>query len=176
MSAKGKRVLMIIAPKDFRDEEYVYPHAALQLAGADITVASTHEGMCTGMLGAKVEANTTIEDAADDNWDMVVIVGGNGADVYWDNPTVHKIAQDAVQAKIPLAAICISPSTLARAGVLDGVKATAWKDREQDLKDHGAIWTGDPVTEGVSSTGSPIVTGNGPKAAYAFAQTLCNQL
>lgn len=172
MNAKNKRVLMIIAPENFRDEEYIYPHAALQLAGANITVASTHRGMCKGMLGAEVEADATIDDVVDDNWDMVVVVGGNGADVYWDDATVHKIVQDAVNEKIPVAAICISPSTLARAGILKGVQATAWKDREQDLKDHGAIWTGDPVTHGVSATGSPILTGNGPKAAFAFGQEL----
>lgn len=176
MSAKDKRVVMIIAPKNFRDEEYVYPHAALQLAGADITVASTHRGMCTGMLGAKVEADATIQDVADDNWDLVVIVGGNGANIYWDDPVVHGLVKDTVARKVPLAAICISPSTLAHAGVLKGVRATAWKDREQDLKDHGAIWTGEAVTKGTSAQGSPILTGNGPKAAFAFGQELCKLL
>lgn len=167
-----KNVLMVIAPKDFRDEEYAKPRAALYAAGAKITTASLAEGSCIGMLGSQVHADAALADTVDGAWDIVVFVGGRGAQVYFDDSTAHQLSVNTVRAGKPLAAICAAPSILARAGVLRGVKATAFPDREGDLKAHGAKWTGDPVTLGKTKGGTVVVTANGPSAAFAFGQML----
>ena len=70
-----------------------------------------------------------------------------------------------------LAAICIAPTTLAHAGLLDGVRATAFPDREDDLRAHGAVWTGAPVT-----VDGRIITGNGPEAAADFGEAIAEAL
>jgi protease I len=70
-----------------------------------------------------------------------------------------------------LAAICIAPTTLARAGLLGGVRATAFPDSEADLKAHGALWTGDRVT-----IDGRIITGSGPEAATAFGEAIAEAL
>jgi protease I len=47
------KVLIVIAPEKFRDEELAEPVAALKATGIGYDIASTRRGTCTGMLGAK---------------------------------------------------------------------------------------------------------------------------
>ena len=51
---EGKRVVMVVAQRDFRDEELLEPKALLEKAGARVTVASSSLVPATGELGAKV--------------------------------------------------------------------------------------------------------------------------
>ena len=51
------------------------------------------------------------------------------------------------------------------------MRATAFPDREDDLRARGAIWTGEPVT-----VDGRIITGNGPEAASAFGETVAEAL
>ena len=96
-------------------------------------------------------------------------MGGNGASEYWDDPLAHALAQEAVRLKKVLGAICIAPVTLAKAGVLKGVRATVWASEASQLKFSGAQYTGNPVeTDGL------IVTANGPAAAREFGQQIVN--
>lgn len=159
--------LMVIAPKVFRDEEYAEPKRVMEAHGVSVTTASTEPGECIGKLGMRATATVSVSDAADSDWDAVVFVGGGGAQVFFDDPDAHRLARrQAEQGKL-LAAICIAPSTLAHAGLLQGVHATAFPSQESDLRAHGAIWTGEPVTvDGL------IVTANGPESATEFGEEL----
>lgn len=165
------RTLMVIAPRVFRDEEYAEPKAVLEAHGAQVTTASVAPGECIGKLGMHATATVSVEDAAREEWDAVVFVGGAGASVFFDDPAAHELARHQVERDAILAAICIAPSTLAHAGLLEGVRATAFPDRESDLKAHGAVWTGEPVT-----VDGRIVTGNGPQAATQFGEAVARAL
>jgi protease I len=162
---------MVIAQNVFRDEEYAEPKAVLEAHGAEVTTASVAPGACIGKLGLHATAALSAADAAKCRWDAVVFVGGAGAAVFFDDDAAHDLAQHQTERGQVLAAICIAPSTLARAGLLEGVRATAFPDREGDLRVHGAIWTGEPVT-----VDGRIVTGNGPKAATEFGQAIAHAL
>lgn len=165
------RVVMVIAPEVFRDEEYSEPLAVLEGRGHEVVTASTRPGTCTGKLGMTAQADISVEEALDADWDAVAFVGGGGSQVFFDDPDAHRLAQNAAQAGRVLGAICIAPSTLARAGLLDRVRATAYPSQEDDLKAHGAIWTGAPVeVDGL------IITANGPEAATAFGEALSDAL
>ncbi len=163
--------LMVIAPSVFRDEEYAEPKAVLEARGAEVTTASVAPGECLGKLGMRATATMSVAEAVGRDWDAVVFIGGAGARVFFDDPAAHELARRQVDAGRLLAAICIAPSTLARAGLLEGVRATAFADREDDLRAHGAIWTGDPVTVDGS-----IITGNGPEAATLFGESVASAL
>lgn len=160
-------VVMVIAPTLFRDEEYAEPKRVLESRGASVTTASVTPGECIGKLGLRVQAEISVSDAASRDWDAVVFVGGAGAAVYFDDSAAHSLARRAAGGPGVLSAICIAPSTLAHAGLLSGVRATAFPSQEEDLVAHGALWTGEPVT-----THGRIVTGNGPEAATEFGQTV----
>jgi protease I len=164
-------VVMVIAPTVFRDEEYAEPKAILEARGAHVVTASNEPGECTGRFGLKATATISVAEAALRQWDAVIFVGGGGAAVYFDDDAAHALASAQAASDGVLAAICIAPSTLAHAGLLGGVRATAFPDREDDLRAHGAIWTGEPVT-----SDGRIITGNGPVAATAFGEAVATAL
>jgi protease I len=164
-------VVMVIAPGVFRDEEYAEPKRVLESRGATVVTASVAPGECIGKLGLRVQATISVVDAAEREWDAVIFVGGAGAAVYFDDEAAHALARRAAAGSGVLSAICIAPSTLARAGLLSGVRATAFPSQQDDLVAHGAEWTGEAVT-----VDGRIVTGNGPEAASEFGQTIGNLL
>jgi protease I len=164
-------VVMVIAPTVFRDEEYAEPRSVLESRGAQVTTASVEPGECLGRFGLKAMATLSVAEAADKPWDAVVFIGGGGARVFFDDPAAHTLARAQAERGGVLAAICIAPTTLARAGLLGGVRATAFPDSEADLKAHGALWTGDRVT-----IDGRIITGSGPEAATAFGEAIAEAL
>lgn len=167
----GKKVLMVIASSQFRDEEYQRPRQILEAAGAKVTVASSRLAEAVGMLGLKVKPEILLQDARMEQYDAVVFVGGMGATEYWENPTAHALAKQAYQSGKLTSAICLAPMTLANAGLLKGKKATIWKDAASDFKTKGVVYTGKPVEQD-----GRIITGSGPDAAEAFGNALVEAL
>ena len=167
----GKKVLFIIAGSNFRDEELLEPRNLLTECGADITIVSSRTGTVRGMLGASVTVEMTLRQVKADQFDAVIFVGGSGASEYFENPTAHRLAQDAASAGKLVAAICIAPSTLANAGLLKGRKATCYSSQAQHLKQQGANYTSQPVVEDGN-----IITADGPTSAGAFGQAIAAKL
>jgi len=168
---KGKKVVMIIAKNNFRDEELLEPKAILEKNGASVTIASSSLKESTGMLGAKVTPDMIFTDISVDDFDAVIFVGGSGSSEYWENATAHKIAKDANTANKIVGAICIAPVTLAKAGLLKGKKATTYSSTVNDIKSQGANYTG----AGVEKDGN-IITADGPKSAKKFGETIVKAL
>jgi len=168
---EGKKVAMVIAEKDFRDEELLEPEALLADQGAIVTIASTTMEIVKGMQGEEVQPDMLVSEIKPEEWDAVVFVGGVGASQYWDDSTAHAIAKGTLDAGKILAAICIAPVTLANAGLLDGKKATCWQSEGEKLKARGAEYTGADVERD-----GKIITASGPKAAIAFGLKLSEAL
>lgn len=164
-------VVMVIAQSVFRDEEYAEPKRVLESRGAHVVTASVAPGECIGKLGMRATADVSVAEATKKEWNGVVFVGGAGAAVFFDDGAAHQLAQDAWGKDAIVSAICVAPSTLARAGLLDGVSATAFPSQEADLRAHGALWTGAKVT-----VDGRIVTGNGPEAATEFGEAVADAL
>jgi len=170
-SLKGKKVVMIIANRKFRDEELGRPREVLTKAGAKVVVAAATTQTAVGMLGGRAKPDIPLSAVKVADYDAVIFVGGAGASVYWNNPTAHKIAREAVKKGKILGAICIAPVTLANAGVLRGKKATVFPSVAKFLKAKGAVYTG----RGVERDGK-IITANGPKNARAFGLAIAKAL
>ncbi len=164
-------VVIVIAPKVFRDEEYAVPKRVLDERGATTVTASVAPGEAIGKLGMVAQADISVAEAAKRSWDAVIFVGGGGAEVYFDDPAAHALALSVLESGGIVGAICIAPSILAHAGMLEDVRATAFPSQEDDLKTHGAVWTGEPVTESL-----PFVTANGPEAAALFGEAIARAL
>jgi protease I len=105
----------------------------------------------------------------DTDYEAVVFVGGTGCAVFFDDPTAHEVARQALEGGSVVAACCNAPSILARAELLRGRRATSVASRRADLERHGAVWTGEPVT-----VDPPFVTANGPEAAYDFGRAIAD--
>lgn len=162
-----KSAVLVIAQHVFRDEEYAEPLAVLERRGVRPVTASREAGAAVGKLGMRAEAGMSIAEAAEQEWDAAVFIGGAGAAEYFDDPTAHRLARETLESGGVVGAICIAPSILARAGLLRNVRTTAFASQQQDVQEHGAIWTGDDVT-----VDGRIVTANGPGAATIFGEAL----
>lgn len=164
-------IVMIIAFRDFRDEEFAKPAATLKQAGATLIVASSQLGTAEGMLGLRIPVDKLIGDVQVEDYDAVVFVGGTGAQGYFKDPVAHRIAREAVAQGKVLGAICIAPVILAEAGVVAGKRATAFPSTQAALRKAGAI-----VAPRGAVTDGKLVTADGPASAQAFADKLAETL
>lgn len=167
----GKKVLMIIASSNFRDEEYQKPRQILEGAGAEITIASSSLGMAKGTLGATVRPDILITEVKVARYDAILFIGGSGSKEYFDHLTAHFIAKQAVEEEKILGGICSAVSTLANAGVLKGKQATAFSSEGPNLKAKGANYTGADL-----EVDGKIITANGPQSATKFGQAVLRAL
>ena len=168
---EDKKILMIIAPEDFRDEEFLEPKEVFESSGAVVTVASKDTDSARGSYGAMVSVDTDILDVDVDNYDAVVFVGGRGSSVYFEDEVALKLAREAYDGGKIVAAICIAPSILANADILEGSVATSFPSEESNLVEHGAEYTGKDV-----EVDGRIITGSGPHAATEFGQKIMEKL
>jgi len=170
------KIAIIIAFRNFRDEEYFIPKEIFQLAGFEVKTVSSERGTAIGGNGGEVEVDMNFEEFDVSRFDAVVFVGGPGAYKYIDNEQVWQIVRSTVAQNKLLAAICIAPVILARAGVLEGKKATVWssvmdKKPIQILKENGAEYQEKPVVQD-----GGIITANGPAAAREFGEAIIQKL
>ncbi|NQT46125.1 MAG: DJ-1/PfpI family protein [Candidatus Omnitrophica bacterium] len=167
----GKDVLFVVARQDFRDEELFAPQEVLKAAGYTTHIASSKTGKLSGALGGSADAEMTIDQVNPLDYAAIIFVGGAGSKEYWDNPTAHDIARNALIGDRIVGAICIAPVTLSNAGILKGKNATVFSSEIDTIKRGGAIYTGKPV-----EVDGNIVTGNGPGAAPDFGKEIAKLL
>jgi len=168
--SKGK-ILMIIAHRNFRDEEYFVPKKIFEKNGYKVITASSSLKTAKGMLGGKAKPDILLKSVKVKDFDAIIFVGGSGSTEYWDSKIAHKIAKKAVKQKKILAAICLAPGTLANAGVLKNKKATIFVSGKNVLEKNGAIYINKSVVMDRN-----IITANGPAAAEEFAKKILNLL
>lgn len=166
-----KHAAMIIASKNFRDEEYAIPRQMLEQAGVRITVFSSVTTECKGILGKTVKPDKLLEELKAAGFDAIIFVGGTGSEEYFNSAAAHQVARDAVSQNKVLGAICLAPVILAKAGVLDGKTATVYPSEAGALKSKGVIYKNKKVC-----TDNRIITGNGPEASTDFAKAILDAL
>ena len=168
------KLLYVIAPERFRDEELLEPRHALEQHGVAVTVASTRAGTAVGMLCAKVAIDCTVRQVDAAQYDALAIAGGAGSPAHlWDDVPLLALVRAFHRAGKPVAAICLSGAVLARSGVLQGRRATVYPVPRAvlELKKAGATY----VEESVVVDG-PVITASGPEAAAAFGAALITHL
>ncbi|KDE54863.1 DJ-1/PfpI/YhbO family deglycase/protease [Methanoculleus sp. MH98A] len=168
------KLLLAIAPEQFRDEELEIPKRTFEEAGIGVDLASTVTGACTGMLGCIAEAAMTFEDVAPDDYAGIVIVGGSGSQEHlWGSERLRDLVRSFFEQGKVVAAICLAPVVLARAGVLAGRQATVYPSPAAvaEMKKAGANFLEIPVVADMQ-----VVTANGPEAAAQFADTIITKL
>ena len=168
----NKNILMIIASKNFRDEEYFIPFEIFQKEGAKITTASSVKGEVVGIEGGEARSTLTLNKVNPRNFDAIVFIGGDGTKEYFDDNNAHRIIQETVNSKKVLAAICIAPVILARAGILKGKTATVWssianKSGKEELEKAGCTVSKERVVQN-----EKIITADGPSVSEEFAKAI----
>ena len=144
-STGAKRAVLIVASENFRDDELNEIKRVLDEAAVQTIIASTRTGFIRGVLGKVAEVRILVSQLRVDDYDAIIFIGGPGAAEYFDNPVALNIAREAASKGKILAAISVAPTVLANAGVLTGVRATAFLSERKKLMQAGAVYTGAPV-------------------------------
>jgi len=171
-----KKVLLIVSKEDFKDEEYFQTKEVLEDEGLFVETASNAPNTAFGVSGGEARVDIDLSEVEAKNFDAVVFIGGPGALKNLDNEISYKIANDVIDLGNILAAICIAPVILAKAGVLKEKKATVWssemdKSAIKIIEKCGAIFVGKEIVEDGN-----VITANGPDASQEFGSVIVEKL
>lgn len=170
-----KKAVMIIASRDFRDEEYFVTKEVLRKGGVLVKTACDRP-KAVGKFGGEAKADILVNDLEIDEFDAVILPGGSGAVELLDNELTYSIIKDAFYKKKLVAAICIAPTILARAGILEGKSATVWSsslDRSaiNILRENGATYARKEIV-----VDGNIITGENAEFSQEFGETILRKL
>jgi len=165
------KVIFVIAPEDFRDEELFMTQEEVAKCGHEMWIASHKTGTCMGVHGGIAQSDLLVEDVDTNSFDGVVFVGGKGSRVFFDDPHAAMLAQAMHGQGKMVAAICIAPVILANAGLLKKKNATVFESEVGTIEARGAVYT----EAGVTVDGN-LITASGPDQAKAFGLAICNFL
>lgn len=166
-----KKILMVIPPERFRDEELFETQKVLEAAGYKTVIASTHVGRCAGSRGGFATSTQVLANVAASDYCAVVFVGGGGSKLLYTDKDALNIAKEFSASNKVIAAICLAPVILANAGVLKGKKVTVCGKESTTVEKLGAHYT----APGVTVDGN-LVTANGPKSSTLFGQKIVEVL
>ncbi len=167
-----EKVLILLA-QGCEEVEAVTPIDLLNRAGFEVVSASLdEEKVIHASHGALLMAHKTLDEVLNEDFDMVVLPGGlPGADHLANDKRVIQLIKDMAGKGKFVCAICAAPHILAKNGLLDGKRATAYpgflkKDEfpQIDICDDAVVVSGN------------IVTGRGPGVAMDFALKLIEVL
>ena len=172
------KILIIIGHEGFRDEEYFEPKKVFENAGHQVVTSSKKNPAVSKISKESVKVDVLFGDLVSgdsdykiQDFDVIVFVGGPGAQTYLEDKDAHKLAWDFYEARKLVAAICLAPVILANAGLLIGKSATVWPGAKADLCAGNCIYRDDEVV-----TDGRIITADGPEAAKKFAETIVKKL
>jgi protease I len=170
------KILMLIAFKDFRDEEYFIPKEIFEKNGYLIETVSSQKGIALGASGNEAVVTKVPSEINPADYEALVVCGGPGMIKNLDNSDFQKLVLAFYQKNKLVAAICAGPALLAKAGILKGIKATVWsssldKSLVKILETNGALYDKGPVVKD-----GQIITANGPDAAQEFAEKIVETL
>ena len=161
---------MIIAPVDFRDEEYFDTRKSIEDTGNEVIVANSTGQSSKSKFGKVLNPDKNFYNIDSKDFDAIVFVGGAGSAQYFENKRALELVREFNEDEKVVAAICIAPSILANAGILNGRKATAFPSERDNINAVGTF-TGKPV-----EVDGKIITANGPKAAAEFGKKIAEAI
>lgn len=141
-------------------------------AGVEVVTAGLEAGPVTASRGVVLLPRTTLDDALNRDYDMVVLPGGMPGAANLDNdPRIHQLLSRMAGSGKFIAAICAAPRVLANAGLLSGKRATSYPGHldKMDLPDV------EYCQESVVRDGK-VITSRGPGTAMDFTLSLIELL
>ncbi|MFO7963020.1 MAG: type 1 glutamine amidotransferase domain-containing protein [Desulfobacterales bacterium] len=142
------RIAVIITDL-FEDVEYTEPADAFRKAGHELVHVGLEKGATVKgkAKGTPVEIDTSVDEAAVDEFDALLIPGGYSPDKLRVNESAVKFVRNFVESKKPVFSICHGPQILITADVIRGRKITGYQSIIQDIKNAGADFLDQEVVE-----------------------------
>jgi protease I len=165
----GRKAALIITSTNFNSDELFITKRMLDAAQVQTVIASTRMGILRSAIGGIAEAQVLVDQLRVDDYDAIVFISGTAE--YVANPVALDIVRETVRKGKVLGAIGTAPTVLANAGVLTGIRATAYFSERDRLVQAGAIYTGIAVEQE-----RLIVTATGSTAAIEFGRRVAQAL
>ncbi len=174
-SIKSARIL-ILATHGYERSELRVPLDELRTRGATVSIASLTpepiKSWAEKNWGDTVDVDTTIGEVSVDDYDALVIPGGQiNPDLLRKEEAVVELVRAFVKSGKPIAAICHGPWLLVEADALRGRQATSYASIKTDLRNAGAIWKDEAVV-----TDHGIITSRSPADLGAFVAKIVEEV
>jgi 4-methyl-5(b-hydroxyethyl)-thiazole monophosphate biosynthesis len=163
-----KKVLVPLAP-GFEVIEAATILGILRRVRVGVTVAGQSAEPIPGMYNLLIVPDVTLDDVDPTEFDMLVVLGGEGAIRLRDDARLRRIVVEMAANGAFLAAICRGPIVLAAAGVLEGKRVTSSPSSQHELV--GATYVEDRVV-----VDGRVITSRLPGTAMEFALKLVELL
>lgn len=170
-SQQQYRVAALVAD-GFEQVEFTEPRAALEQAGATVSVVSLKPGQVQGFnhfdRADTFPVDCTVTDADANDFDALLIPGGaHSPDQLRAEEPVLEFVRAFERAGKPIAVICHGPWLLASTGIARGRRLTSYHTIKDDLINAGAQWEDQaPITDG------NLVTARNPDDIPQFNQAM----
>lgn len=171
-----KARILIIATSGFEQKELEVPRDELRNAGADVKVASQDGKPIRGWegkdWGRTVEADLKIADVKPDDYDALVLPGGQiNPDLLRVDPDAMKVVKAFLSSGKTVAAICHAPWLLVEADALRGRNVTSYHSIRKDVENAGGKWVDREVV-----TDEGLITSRSPKDLPAFVAKIIEEI
>ncbi|WP_455367148.1 DJ-1 family glyoxalase III [Kaarinaea lacus] len=144
----------------------------LRRAEIEVITASLDKEPVRGSRGTVLIADTTLDEALQRDYDMVVLPGGlPGADHLDADHRIKQLLNEMAADQKYTAAICAAPKVLASAGLLTGKRATSFPGVLENLSLTETDIVDNPVV-----IDEKVITSRGPGTAMDFALQLIELL
>ena len=164
---ENKKILMVIAPMDFQEQEFFEPRNIFEKNKIEVSVASIQSGVATGTQGAEINIDLTASEVEVGEFNAVVFVGGAGMGKIVDDDSLKILAQKFYKAEKIVAAICVASAILAKAGILEDKNITGWEGIKDNIVKAKGNYTGRAV-----EIDNNIITADGPGSAKKFGEAI----
>jgi 4-methyl-5(b-hydroxyethyl)-thiazole monophosphate biosynthesis len=137
-------------------------------AGVEVVSAGLSPGPVKASRGVVIIPDTTLDEALQREFDMVVLPGGlPGANHLNEDPRIQALVRKMSDEGRYTAAICAAPKVLVTAGVLAGKRATSYPGSLDGMDLSDVEYRQEAVVQD-----GKVITSRGPGTAMDFALTL----
>lgn len=165
--------IAILIDKMFEDSEFRVPYDRLRAAGHEVDIVGLEAGRTVeGKRGKeKVEIEKAVRDAAEADYDALVIPGGFSPDYLRMSIDATRFTRAMALANKTVAAVCHAPWMLIEADLVHERMVTSWPSLKTDLLNAGARWLDREVV-----VDGNIITSRKPDDLEAFSEAILEQL
>ncbi|WP_323767624.1 type 1 glutamine amidotransferase domain-containing protein [Marinovum sp.] len=168
--------ILVVATHGFEQSELEFPRDQLRVKGAKVDVATLDGAAIKGWEGSdwgrEADADLKASDAKADDYDAIVIPGGQiNPDLLRVETDVISLVRDFYDKGKVVAAVCHGPWVLVEAGLVKGRQITSYPSIRTDVENAGGKWQDSEV---VADMG--IVTSRKPDDLKAFVSKIVEEI
>ncbi|MGQ9679019.1 MAG: DJ-1/PfpI family protein [bacterium] len=164
----------VFVPHDlFREDEFERILYGLDRANFSVVIVSSDTAAAQGIDGVLIKPDQLIKDLTPEGFAGLILVDGSGIVSHWKDTVLQERCRQFAAAGRLVAAIELAPIILARAGILEGKKATVFPDHYSIniLKEGGCHHRFDAVV-----TDGNIITAARAEHTPLFVRTIVKKL